>query len=432
MRRKELIKEIIVSFQRRELPHIVERELKLPLDTGKIITVTGVRRSGKTYLLYQTIGELKKKVSPESIVYFNFEDERLELKSEELNLIVEAYRELYPDKKLSEVYFFFDEIQNVEGWERFIRRIYDTETKNIYLTGSNSKLLSSEIATALRGRTLKYELYPLSYREFLKFKGLDLKPTDVYLPELRSNAKKLFEEFLYWGGFPEVAYFEDDELRLKTLQEYFDVMVYRDLVERFNFKNLPVVKYFLKRCIESITSPLSVNNIYNELRSQGYKVSKDTLYSLLEAAESVYLLKLLKKFSRSTLKVELSQKKSYVIDNGLVNAITFSFLEDRGKLLENLIHRELLIRFRDIFYFKEKKECDFVAFKGKKVYPIQVSYTVEDERAFQREVEGLLEACKFLGEKEGLIHTYDEEKEVEMENIKILLLPAWKFLLGIQ
>ena len=209
-------------------------------------------------------------------------------------------------------------------------------------------------------------------------------------------------------------------------------MVYRDLVERFNFKNLPVVKYFLKRCIESITSPLSVNNIYNELRSQGYKVSKDTLYSLLEAAESVYLLKLLKKFSRSTLKVELSQKKSYVIDNGLVNAITFSFLEDRGKLLENLIHRELLIRFRDIFYFKEKKECDFVAFKGRKVYPIQVSYTVEDERAFQREVEGLLEACKFLGEKEGLILTYDEEKEVEMENIKILLLPAWKFLLGIQ
>ena len=432
MRRKELIKEIIVSFQRRELKLDVESELILSLDTGKVITVTCVRRSGKTYLLYQTIGELKKKVSPESIVYFNFEDERLELKSEELNLIVEAYRELYPDKKLSEVYFFFDEIQNVEGWERFIRRIYDTETKNIYLTGSNSKLLSSEIATALRGRTLKYELYPLSYREFLKFKGLDLKPTDVYLPELRSNAKKLFEEFLYWGGFPEVAYFEDDELRLKTLQEYFDVMVYRDLVERFNFKNLPVVKYFLKRCIESITSPLSVNNIYNELRSQGYKVSKDTLYSLLDAAESVYLLKLLKKFSRSTLKVELSQKKSYVIDNGLVNAITFSFLKDRGKLLENLIHRELLIRFGDIFYFKEKKECDFVAFRGKKVYPIQVSYTVEDERAFQREVEGLLEACKFLGEKEGLILTYDEEKEVEMENIKILLLPVWKFLLGIQ
>ncbi|TCK05284.1 ATP-binding protein [Phorcysia thermohydrogeniphila] len=426
--RKEVLKEVIVSFQRRELPQVISRDLRLPIDSGKIVTLVGVRRSGKTYLLYQVIKELREKVSPENIVYINFDDERLEFKKEELNLILEAYRELYPDKKLSEVYFFFDEIQNVEGWEKFIKRIYEVETKRLFITGSSSKFLSVEIATALRGRTVSYEVYPLSFLEFLRFKGLRVSPTDIYDVEVKSKVKKLFEEFLIWGGFPELAFVEDEELKLRILQEYFEVMLFRDLVERFGLKNLPVVKYFLKRAVESVSSPFSVNNVFNELRSAGYKVSKDTLYFLLDAAESVYLVKLLEKFSRSVLKRELSQKKLYVIDNGLINAV--SFFKDRGKLLENLLFRELLLSYGKIFFYKGKKECDFVAFKGEKPFLFQVAYTLEEEKTLKREVGALIEACNFFSQKEGLIITYDEEKEIEKDGIKIKIVPAWKFLMS--
>jgi len=425
--RKEVIKEIIVSFQRKGLPKVVRRDLRLPVNSGKIVTVVGVRRSGKTYLLYQAIRELRERVNPENVVYINFDDERLDFRKEELNLILEAYRELYPEKDLSEVYFFFDEVQNVEGWEKFVKRVYETETKNLFITGSSSKLLSTEIATVLRGRAITYEVYPLSFREFLRFKNLEVAPTDLYDVSIKGRVKKLFEEFLLWGGFPELSFMEDEEVKLKTLQEYFEVMLFRDLVERFSLKNLPVVKYFLKRAVESVSSPFSVNNVFNELKSAGYKVSKDTLYFLLDATESVYFLRLLERFSRSVLKREFGQKKLYVVDNGLIKAV--SFFKDKGKLLENLIFRELLLKYGRLFFYKEKKECDFVAFKGETPYLFQVAYTVEEKRTLEREVGALLEACKFFSKKEGVILTYDEEGKVEKEGIKIRILPAWKFLL---
>ena len=340
MERKEIIKELIRDFHVGRLPETKERALSLPLNVEKVITVVGTRRSGKTYLLLQTIGKLLKEKSKEEIVYINLEDERLELKIENADLLLQAYRELYPSKDLSRVYFFFDEIQNLDGWERFIRRIYDRVTKRIYLTGSNSKLLSSEIATALRGRTIKYELYPLSFKEFLSFKDIFISiPEDLYSTETKAVIAKAFYEYLLYGGFPEIVFLGDEKLKIKTLQEYFEVMFYRDLIERYEIKNISVLKYFLKRVIEGITTPLSVNNIYNELKSQGYKVSKDSLYEFLDNAEAVYLIRLLKKYSLSVLKTELGAKKVYTVDNGLVNAITFKFKQDLGKLLENLMFK---------------------------------------------------------------------------------------------
>jgi predicted AAA+ superfamily ATPase len=174
MVKKELIKEIIRDFHRENLPESKSRDLSINVDTNKIITITGVRRCGKTYMLFETIKKLLSNgIDKNMILYLNLEDERLELKTEELDLIIQAYRELYPDIPLSQCYFFFDEIQNVMGWERFLRRLYDKLTKNIIITGSNSRLLSKEIATSLRGRTITYEIFPLSFSEYLRFHNIE-------------------------------------------------------------------------------------------------------------------------------------------------------------------------------------------------------------------------------------------------------------------
>ena len=182
MKKKEILKSIIIEFHSWDLPAVIDREIELPLSSNKIISVVGSRRAGKTYLLFKTIERLLNiGVKKKRCLYFNFEDVRVDLIQEDLDLILHAYRELYPEDDLRETYFFFDEVQNVNGWEKFVRRIYDTITKNIFITGSNSKLLGDEIATSLRGRTLKYEVYPLTFKEFLKFKGFEFNPAiDFY------------------------------------------------------------------------------------------------------------------------------------------------------------------------------------------------------------------------------------------------------------
>lgn len=219
-------------------------------------------------------------------------------------------------------------------------------------------------------------------------------------------------------------------MKTKTLQEYFDVMLYRDLVERFNIKNIHVLKYFIKRIFENITNPLSIHNIYNELKSNGYKIGKNYLYEYLVALESIYLFLILPKYSESVLKRELGGKKVYAIDNGLLNAATFKFSNDYGELLENVIFMELHKSGCQLFFYKGKRECDFIVLeKSKFRYVIQVAYSVSDKKTLQREAEGLAEACRVFGEKKGYIITLSEEKDLKIEGISIHIIPAYKFLL---
>jgi len=189
-----------------------------------------------------------------SILYINFEDERLELKTEELDLLLQANQELYPEMLLEGCSFFFDEIQNIAGWEKFVLRIYDRGTKNIFLTGLNARFLSSDIATSLRGRTISYELFPLSFSEYLTFK--DVTP-DLNSTHSLALINHHLENYLKHGGFPEVIGY-NDALRNRVLQEYFNVMIYRDLAERYEVKNLPALKFFLKRIVSSATKQISV------------------------------------------------------------------------------------------------------------------------------------------------------------------------------
>jgi len=424
---KEVLKTIIRSFHTGKLPKVIERDVRLPMNSGKVVSVVGPRRAGKTYLLfYQIISLIKKGVPLERILYINFEDERIELNQRSLDLVIQAYRELYPEFKLEECYFFFDEIQNVEGWEKFVRRVYDTITKNIFLTGSNSKLLGYEIATSLRGRTIRFELFPLNFREFLRFKGFEFdKHRDFYSPEKKAKLVKLFEEYMLFGGFPEVV-FLDESIKVKTLQEYFEVMLYRDIVERYSVKDVKVLKYFLKRLAESAGRFFSVNRIYNELKSMGFRIGKDTLYSYLEYAEASYVVKLLKKHYRSVAKAEIGEKKVYLIDTGILNSIRLFEKQSYGVLLENLIFREFLPFVKSMTVFKERKECDFVL--DDKV-ALQVCFDPTDSITLHREIEGLKEACQYFGLKVGYIISYDTKEEIIKNHLKIYILPAYEVLL---
>ncbi len=425
MKKKQLLKQIIRDFHLSENFDVKPRNIQPPIDTKKIITLIGVRRCGKTSIFYHMINQLIEKIEKTKILFLNFEDERFELNSDELDLILQAYMELYPSYKLSECYFFFDEIQNIPNWEKFIRRMYDTISKNIFITGSNSKLLSSEIATSLRGRTLNFEIFPLSFKEYLSFKDVEV---DFYSSKSLAFIKNAQESFLKNGSFPETLFLEEIYAN-KTLQEYFNVLLYKDLAERYNITNTVALKFFLKRIISSSTKQISINKIFNELKSSGIKIGKNTLYEFLEYVQNIYLALTLQKYDNSLINKELGEKKIYSVDIGLNNATEFRFSDDIGKSLENAVFLELKRKEFDIYYYRtSKSECDFLVFDKNTISDvIQVTFDMSDENTKSREIKGLIEACKNFDLKSGIIITFDSEDELIENGIKIKIIPFYKW-----
>ncbi|MCC5931151.1 MAG: ATP-binding protein [Cyclobacteriaceae bacterium] len=424
---KEVVKNIILENQDAELPELSTRNLEVPLHTNIIVSLIGARRSGKTYILYHLIKKLyRENVSPENILFINFEDERLKLESKDLDIILQAYQELYPDKDLKSVYFFFDEIQNIPGWEKFIRRIFDTKTRNIFITGSNSKLLSTEIATELRGRTLPFTVFPLSFQEYLRFNNAD---ENLLLQKNKSRALHLAGKFMNQGGFPETIFF-DQKNQIRMHQQYFNVMIFKDIIERYKIPDPEMLKFFIKKIFANVTKPLSVNRAYNELKSMGYKISNKYLYEYLAHCHAVFLTQTINKFHFSEIKQEKSDKKAYIIDNGLLSAVEFNISQNRGKLFENMIAMEFLKSEKELFYFKDRHECDFVVKENTGYLPVQSAYSIEDESTLQRELKGIYEACRYLGVKKGAIITFDEEYTRNYEGMEIDIIPFYKYFLG--
>jgi predicted AAA+ superfamily ATPase len=427
MKKKYIIKTLLKDFIHSKRPAMVQREYNIPINSGKIISLIGARRSGKTFLLYQ----LMANIAFERLIFINFEDERLELQAHELDLILQAYLELYPENSdLSECYFFFDEIQNISGWEKFIRRLYDTISKNIFITGSNAKMLSSEIATTLRGRSISYSIYPLSFKEILSFKAIS---SDIYSSTNRALIYSALETYLSEGGFPELVFITDNEIKQKTLQEYYQVMLFRDLVDRYQITNIAALKFFLKRLYASVTKQVSIHRIFNELKSAGIPIGKNALYQFLDHAETIFMIGNLKKYSHKISTQELSEKKVYAIDNGLANAVNFRFSADLGKALEQIVFWELKRRLSNIeklFYYREKSaECDFLIQTDEEITDvIQVCYQLDDLATKKREIKGLLQACKKFGLKQGRIITYDSYDSFKIEGIVCELVPVIEFL----
>lgn len=430
MTKKALIKSTLLDNQSQKYDDIWSRSLQIPTQTGKIITLAGVRRSGKTYHLFNLINQLKSQgVSPEQIIYFNFEDERLKMETKELDMILQSYRELYPKINLSDCYFFFDEIQEVMGWEKFVSRVYTSISKQVFVTGSNATLLSKEIATALRGRTITYEVYPLSFVEFVSVTQPNLNADRT---ADQSLLKSLFNQFLTQGGFPELVN-QSADVQAAILQGYFNVMIIKDLIDRYQISTTATLRYFCKRVVANTGGEFSVNKIYHELKSQGYQVSKDTLYQFQEYVEAIYLNRFISKYSPSVVKAEFSQKKSYVIDQGLGVALDYKLSQDQGRLLETTLALELIKAGRQITYQKNGTECDFVTLdRGQVTQAIQVALDIEDPQTRDRELKGLAQTCRIHGLSQGTLVTLDHEEEVVYLDTQISITPAWRLCLGLK
>jgi len=423
MNRVAVFKYLIKEFHEFEFPEIITRELAIP-QTNKIISLVGSRRVGKTFYFYQLINNLLDKgVSKECILYINFEDDRLfPIKTGELNDLLEAYYELYPDLKKKKKYFFFDEIQNVKNWEIFVRRIVDKEKVEMYITGSSSKLLSKEIATSLRGRTLTFYLYPLSFKEFLKFKNIQVEK-DISYSTKRFKIKYLFKEYLEYGAFPEVV--KSEKLKQDILSNYFEMVIYRDIVERFSIRNINLLKMLSKYLITNVSSRFSINSYYKSLK-QETKVSKETILEYLSHLSDINLIHLVPIFSYSLKVQQVNPSKAYCIDTGLRNAVSLRFSEDEGRLAENVVFIELKRRGHEIFYWKNTKEVDFVIKdKNNKIIAFNVSYTDEID---EREITSLQEfKTKYSSKIKDLIIL---TKDAEGKKGNITLIPLWKWLLN--
>lgn len=419
----------IISLHQRELPlDLQDRKMQLPLDGGRIVTVTGIRRCGKSSLLGLTINRLLEAGVPkERILYVGFDDERfLSMTPDNFDELLQAYREMYPTTSLQDVYMFFDEIQLVSGWELFVLRVYKNYCKHIFITGSTAKMLSEEIASALRGWPDEYREYPLSFEEYLSFKGIE---ADKYSEEGKAMMTFAFRDYCDEGGFPEVVCAQTKSEKVKILQSYFSTMLFRDMIEHYHIgASVSVVRYFLKRVMNNLTKPTSVNNIYNDLKSQGLKVAKDSLYLWLDYACNIFLFRKVQRYTKSMVKQSSSPAKYYMADIALRNAVLLPESEDAGKALENIVYLNLersLGEEDQISYFYEQKECDFVVQRGERVSElVQVCWTLNEEN-MEREVGGLLAASTVTNCKQCKIITFCQQQTIEREGIRIEVLPIW-------
>lgn len=429
---KAYIKTLIAMRQEEFPTALLPRENPLPVNCGKIVTVPGVRRCGKSSKMELAVNQLLDNgIAKEQILWISFDDERLyNMQADELDEIIGSYREMFPDREMKTVYMFFDEIQLIEGWEYFIMRLYKHYTKNIYISGSNATMLSTELKSSLRGWPTEEETYPLSFSEFCKFKSINAYS---WLEQDIARVKNAFYEYNAFGGFPEVVLADNPLQKTKILQGYFETMLLRDLGEHYGIGNLMVLRYFIKRILTNLSKPTSILGIYNDIKSRGLKISKDELYRWVDHAKSIFLLFPVASYSKSLTKRESSQSKLYCIDNGLRDAVLLPQSEDNGKKLENTVFLHLYSTrtpVDSIFYFKGKYECDFLVQRSIGAASlIQVCWDLSDEETRTREINGLLEASAATGCDKMFIITADTTDRIEADGKTIEVLPAWRWLL---
>ena len=422
---KILFKRIITDFHEAPPKQVVMRDYNIPVDSRKIISLIGVRRSGKTFLLYSLINRLRQELDPRNIIYINFEDDRLyPLELKDLDDLIESYFELYPQKRDEQVYLFLDEVQNVPEWERFVRRIYDTLNLQIFITGSSSRLLSHEIATSLRGRTLTYEIFPFSFHEYLVYKKIKI---NFNSSKSISFIKNIFERYLTEGGFAE-TFDEDTDIQKKILRDYLDLIVYRDVIERYNIKNRALLKRLIKYTFSNISTLISYNKLYNEYKSSGYKVSKDTLYNYLSFLEDACALFTVPIFRNSVHEKQRHPRKIYAVDTGFKSLFDTSLSADFSKLYENLVFLHLRRKTDQIYYFKQKYEVDFYC-QLQEPQLINVSYDLSHPQTRQREIRALQEGMAYFNINNATLITRDQEELLQIADQTITITPIWKWLL---
>lgn len=398
---KELLTEVIVLqrnwLEKLDLGTLREEEQVFKIEDSFAIVITGIRRCGKSTLLHQLIKKQK------TYYYLNLEDPRLDgFDLSDFNKVEAIIKELYGDSGI----FFFDEIQNVDKWEKFIRYLIDKKEK-IVITGSNASLLSRELGTKLTGRHLKLDLFPFSYSEFLAFKKV--KPSAYS-----------FEEYLKKGGFPEYLKKDNPEI----LHELLSDIVLKNIAIRYNIKNTTMLNKLAIYLISNVGAEFSYNSISKMLEIK----SVQSVIDYVSFLENAYLVFQVPCFSYSYKQQQVNPKKMYSIDNGFSYANSASFSKDRGKMLENAVFLGLRRKYKDIYYFKSKKECDFLVKENEKIISVyQVCFELTEMNT-KREIDGIISALNEFKLKEGLILTYNQDDEFKVDGKTIRVVPVWKWL----
>jgi len=421
---KQLLENLIKDWWTRPLPKIIPREFSLrdyaDLKVKKIVSVVGFRRSGKTYSLL----ELAKSLGQRNCVYINFEDERIPKETAVLTNLLEVITELSGNKPY---FLLLDEIQNIPDWSLWVRRVNETTAHRIFLTGSSSKLSSSNLPTELRGRSLTVSVSPLSFGEFLKFKGKDFSL--LTQPQLLN----LTREYLFYGGFPEIVLMEEGRKPL-ILDEYFQTFLTRDVIERHNLKEKEAMKTLIQLLLNC--SFFTISKLANSLKSLGLTVGKATVARYLSFLEESFFLSSLYLHTPSLKNRLKAEKKPYFIDSYFLSRYSTAFSQNLGKIMENVVYNQLLKivqndPFYQIYYWKDYQnhEVDFVVRRKEKVENIiQVSFVSRRGEVNPREIRSLAVAAKVFKLKKALFITWDLEEEAKAPFGKIIFVPLYKWL----
>jgi len=396
--------------------HLIQRDIELEkhMASGLVVIISGIRRCGKSSLLF-LIKEKMNLKEPE-YCYFNFDDERITADVSILEQMFNLHLEVYG----TEPVLFLDEIQNIDHWEKFVNRMYEQGIK-IFVTGSNAKLLSSEISTSLTGRNKRIELYPFSFAEYVRFIGNKYN-LDRLTPKSKSMLLKDFNAYFETGGFPLVVKEKDPEL----INAWFQDILYRDIISRYRLTQVNEIKQIGLYFASNTGKLFSYSTLQEISGVKSLSSIKDYLYYY----EQSYLFFYLKKFDYSVKKQIMNPKKVYVIDPAFAHRLGFNFSENRGRILENIVYLELRRRGDEVYYHSGKRECDFVIKTGIHITgALQVCHTIDSRETRDREIGGLLEAMQRYKLKEGMIITHDLEETFEVNDCHVEILPAWKWVI---
>jgi len=432
---RQIVRQKITDSLAAPMPVSTHRDVWMPSVPGKSTAVIGMRRAGKTTLLWQVLAKrLKNGTKRDSLLYFSFEDERLAgMQAGDLDLLVEEYFRLHPEwRDMKKVTFFLDEIQTVPEWEIFARRLLDSENIDIFISGSSARLLSREVATSMRGRAMEAVVFPFSFRESLRHTGQEPKKTLRKMTKAQNSfLYKALLEYLTCGGFPE-AQGLDLRNRAELLRGYVDIVLLRDVVERHSVSRPQILRWMVRQLLGNAAGMFSVNKFYRDLKSQGFAVGKDTLHEYLSHLEDAFLVSSISLDTETLRRKRVNPRKVYPVDTGLVPFFDRSNRGNLGHKLETVVFLELKRRGTDICYVRTENgfEVDFFArYLDGKEELIQVSVSVDDAETRNREIRALLDAAKLHPDATLLLVVLDKPSVVEIPD-EITLITAGNWLLS--
>lgn len=416
---RDVLKQVIADQQEYLLPRnfftrSITETIQEFIQDPSILILSGMRRSGKS-----TIQRILQRQLAKSNCYLNFDDERLvRFKVEHFQMLLEVWTELFGEQST----FYFDEIQNIEGWERFVRRLYE-QGKKIFITGSNAKLLSRELGTHLTGRYIQFEVYPLSFKEIVQHKIPEILSKNPLSTTNVGTIVRLFSEYLKNGGIPEYVKFEKSEY----LRDHFEGILTRDIIVRYKIHHeraLREVVYYLASNIGKEFSYTKLGKIAGN--------TPNTIINYCSYLEECYLCFFINRYSHSLTKQLQYNKKCYMIDPALIRTTGFRVSEDKGRLLENIVFLQLKMQGKEIYFHKDQRECDFIIREGSRItQAIQVATHLSTQNVRKREIEGLVEAMNAYELQKGIILTENEQETIKVDGLQISALPIWKWLLQI-